>query len=204
MTCKRRATRKGLKGTLQRVRKTVHKAQVSNLGRYRNMHGVVTTPRARPSGYVSVMVNNKSYQLHRLVAAAFLGTIKRTDQTTVNHIDRNPGNNRVENLEWASPGEQAQHSHATNENRVSCAPKQSKPVCGRKLVTDQHGVDAQPVEWISYASAAEAARELGLNHGNIRSCCRGKRKQTKGYEFKYDTPTEPELLPGEKWYDVIV
>ena len=142
--------------------------------------------------------------MHRLVAAAFLGTTKRTDQTTVNHIDRNPGNNRVENLEWASPGEQAQHSRATNENRMSNGPKQAKPVCGRKLVTDQHGVDAQPAEWISYASSHEAARKLGVHSGNIRFCCRGKYKQTKGYEFKYDTPTEPEWLPGEKWCDVIV
>ena len=41
-----------------------------------------------------------------------------------------------------------------------------------------------------YGSAHEAGRELGINNSNISQCCRGKRKSSGGYTWKYI-----ELLP---------
>lgn len=37
----------------------------------------------------------------------------------------------------------------------------------------------------TYLSASEAARILGLSQGNISSCCRGERKTTGGYKWRY-------------------
>ena len=169
--------------------KTTTKPQVSSLGRFKSSKGVVSTPKPKISGYVDVKVNGKSRLIHVLMAIAF-GLPKRDDQDTVDHIDNNPSNNRLENLRWASRSEQIQHSYATNENRGSNAPKQSKPVEARVLGAE---------EWVPYASSNEAARSLGLYPGNVSACCRGKQKQTGGYEFRWGKANEVAVLEGEVW-----
>jgi hypothetical protein len=168
-------------------------ACVSSLGRFKSSTGVISTPKPKKSGYVDVKVNDKPHQIHRLMAIAFT-LPKRDDQDTVDHIDGNPSNNRLENLRWASRSEQIKHSYATNKNRGSSAPKRSKPVEGRVL-----GAEA----WVPYASGEEAARGLGLNPGNINVCCSGGRKQTGGYEFRWGVANEVVALEGEVWMDVV-
>ena len=54
-----------------------------------------------------------------------------------------------------------------------------------------------------YASTMEAARELGLDSGAISRCCRGKVKQTGGYEFRWGVANEVAVLEGEVWMDVV-
>ena len=47
-----------------------------------------------------------------------------------------------------------------------------------------------------YPSIHEAARELGVSTGNIVSVCKGERKQTGGYHFRYaDTASESNYTP---------
>ena len=53
----------------------------------------------------------KTYKIHRLVAIVFLPPIEGKE--TVDHIDRNPLNNHVSNLRWAS-------YHDQNMNREYC------------------------------------------------------------------------------------
>jgi hypothetical protein len=175
------------------VWKPYESAWVSSFGRYKSSKGVVFTPKPKRSGYVEVCCNGKVHQLHRMMAIAF-GLPKRDDQDTVDHIDGNPSNNRLENLRWANMSEQIKHSYATNKNRASNAPKLSKPVEGRVL-----GGEA----WVPYASSMEAARSLRLAQGHISACCRAERKQTGGYEFRYGEANEVALLEGEVWMDVV-
>lgn len=56
------------------------------------------------SGYLLIKLfksgKGKAYQVHRLVAIAFIHNWCNEPQ--VNHIDENPKNNHVENLEWCS------------------------------------------------------------------------------------------------------
>ena len=169
-------------------------AWVSSLGRFKPSSGVVSTPKPQQSGYVQVQINGKHHLIHRLIAIAF-ELPKRDDQDTVDHIDGNPSNNRLDNLRWANQSEQIHHSYATNKNRASSAQRQSKPVEARTLGTE---------EWVPYTSSNEAARSLGLHPGHISGCCNGKRKQTGGYEFRYREANEVAIMEGEVWKDVVL
>jgi len=169
-------------------------AAVSSLGRFKSIRGVITTPAPCPSGYVSVAIHKHKYKIHRLMAEAF-ELPRAPGQDSVDHIDNNPGNNRIENLRWATQEEQVQHSYASNSQRNSSAGRTSKPLRGRKVGTEA---------WTSYPSACEAGRALGLHASSVSQCCSGRLRTTGGYEFAYAKPTEPDLLPGEIWRDVLI
>lgn len=59
-------------------------------------------------GYRHVHIRYKSYFVHRLVAETFLPN--KDNKPTVDHIDRNIDNNRLENLRWATYKEQILNS----------------------------------------------------------------------------------------------
>lgn len=68
------------------------------------------------SGYKSVVLcKNKikaKFRIHRLVALYFIGKPPKNKQC-VNHIDGNPTNNSVTNLEYCSPKENTRHAIET-------------------------------------------------------------------------------------------
>ena len=88
----------------------------------------------------------------RFVAQAFLPPPPSEKHTQVTHIDGDPANNCADNLEWVTPLEIIQHPLDTNAERKSNAPKQSKPVLGRR-----HGSEEE--------LPAEAGRRLRVQVG---------------------------------------
>jgi hypothetical protein len=64
-----------------------------------------------PSGYLRVKMNNRSYQIHRIVTKFYLGDMPKG--LCVNHKDGNKLNNRPSNLEYITFAENIKHSIAT-------------------------------------------------------------------------------------------
>lgn len=82
--------------------KSLDKMMVDNKKKYL-MKGKILKLNIRNTYYVINLVKNKkrkSFQVHRLVAEAFIPNEKNSN--IVNHIDENPLNNNVENLEWCT------------------------------------------------------------------------------------------------------
>lgn len=105
--------------------------EVSNMGRVRSLSTIRTgkngclikmeprilSPGPNKYGYFRVILSSgskklrKSYALHRIVAQAFIPNI--SGKETVNHINRDKSDNRVENLEWCTHLENAYHYEKT-------------------------------------------------------------------------------------------
>ena len=61
-----------------------------------------------PNGYLRVKMNNKSYEIHRIVAKFYLGEMPKG--LCVNHKDGNKLNNKPSNLEYITIAENIKHS----------------------------------------------------------------------------------------------
>src|SRR5207253_1090648 len=84
---------------------------VSNWGRVRNRKKCVLKP-LMLNGYpqVCLYANKQPMQIaiHRLVAQIFIQNPE--NKSSVNHIDGNRTNNRIDNLEWNTQRENSLHS----------------------------------------------------------------------------------------------
>lgn len=100
--------------------------QVSNLGRVKSLDRKVNhifgerivkgiiLKHSETTNYNAVMLNKegivRKVNIHRLVAKSFIANPQ--NKATVNHIDGNKRNNRVDNLEWVTQSENVKHSYA--------------------------------------------------------------------------------------------
>lgn len=158
--------------------------EVSNFGRVRSLNyrhtgqTNVLSPGENKRGYLKVnlwkMGKNNIYSVHRLVAEAFLPNW--FDDPVVNHIDENPSNNNVENLEWCS--QQYNTNHGTRNERIS--EKMTNGKLSKKVL--QFSKTGELIkEW---PSTKEVGRN-GFQQTKVAACCRGERKSHKGFIWRY-------------------
>lgn len=158
--------------------------EVSNLGRVKSLPKqsgflkrkeriMSLTDNKKGYLYVTFEANSKRtrFYVHRLVAEHFLPNPDCLE--TVNHKDKDRGNNCVDNLEWMSYSENNEHGE--------CQVKAGK---ARRIPIYQCDLSGNIIkEW---SCAKVAAEELGYsNYSGINQCCKGKTKTYKGYVWKY-------------------
>ena len=141
-------------------------------------------------------IEGQAYCVHRLVAAAFLGNPSNIACWMVNHLDGIRDNNRVWNLQYATPAENQKHSWDTNDKRRTGASRSRKPVLWRPRGHES---------WKFCGSQAEASRLLRVPHQSIAACCRGLQStasSTNGMDYEFKPVSVPEQIPkrvGEIW-----
>ena len=90
--------------------------QVSNLGRVKGKTGKIMKS-AFNKGYLNVVLDGVTHQVHRLVALAFVGGYEYG--LVVNHIDECKHHNFAFNLEWVTQAANVEHSLAAEFSVVS-------------------------------------------------------------------------------------
>lgn len=111
----------------------------------------------------------KSTGVHRFVGLAFIPNPDWKPQ--INHIDGNPLNNNVTNLEWCTWSENQAHRFTTLGHRAW----NEKPVI-------QHFPDWTTKE---YCSASDAGRQVWKHGVQISAVCRWERTQTGWFRWSY-------------------
>lgn len=107
--------------------------QISNKGRVKSLVGwnghkyisreKILKPSKTSTGYWKVDLHKngkkKSLKLHRVIASAFIPN--PNNLPFINHIDSNPLNNSLENLEWCTPKYNSQYSyeHGNHKRKIN-------------------------------------------------------------------------------------
>lgn len=109
----------------------------------------------------------KDWLVHRLVAYAFIPNNDKS-KNCINHIDGNPKNNNVKNLEWCDYKENS--NHAFDNELMSCNNK----VVLLRLKDNKR---------FNFRSMTKASHFLGKSHGYISDYLKkGKSKQLRDKE----------------------
>ena len=167
-------------------------AQVSNMGRFRNSKGVVSTPIPDDKGRCRVKLNGTSVGFHILVARTFLAP-PLPGQTEVRHKNGDHSDNAVENLEWVASVDNIVQGTSSSEG-------QGWPLFHR-LVGE---------EWPlvpTFSGAVEAAQELNLLNRTIsrHANARAEGKSPAAIDRRHEFMLQPRQdLPGEVWVPLLL
>jgi hypothetical protein len=137
------------------------------------------------NGYCQVMLPGRNKRsIHRLVAAAFCAGYK--PDLVVNHKNGIRHDNRAENLEWVTCGENLRHSFEKLGRKGSCVGKfgskhpASKKICAENTKTGERR---------EFSSGLEAAKwNKNFTSWGISRCCTGETKTHRGYRFWFVQP----------------
>lgn len=136
-----------------------------------------------PSGYITVSLWDSETKksiivlLHRLMMLSFK-YIEDHAEKEVNHIDGNKKNNNLNNLEWCTKAENANHAYRTGLN------KRSKTV---------YQYDSNGTLIGTYYSVSEAERQTGIRQSIISGQIAGEYKTAGGFRWSYELVDLPKI-----------
>lgn len=149
---------------------------------YNTRSGHQKQPTSNNNGYLYVDLynngNRKRFFVHRLVAKSFIPNPQ--NKPYINHIDGNPQNNNIKNLEWCSPLENVEH--ANKVLNVLSAYKIANDNRKKKIKM----IDRLSGETISiFDSIRDAERKTKIKASNIVANLKGRQTYTKNYIWCY-------------------
>ena len=158
--------------------------EVSNIGRVRSTNykntgeTKILSLSIEHGGYRHVRLCNvdgkrRTYQVHRLVAMAFIPN--PDNKPCINHLDEDPSNNCVENLEWCTYGE----NNVYNDLHI----RRAKTRCTTVVAYDNLGNEVG--RYRSACHAAEVVAGAKKSGRLIIEACKGKRNKAYGFHWKY-------------------
>ncbi len=137
-------------------------------------------------GYKRVWLDKKNYSVHRAIAFAFLEPIP-TPEHQVNHKNGIKTDNRIENLEWMTAGENTQHA-------VDIGLLKGIKGLDNNRSFQIAQCDLNGVVLAVHASAREAERTTDVRSANIYLAIKGVYKQVRGFIWKHITKEEYFML----------
>lgn len=162
--------------------------QVSTFGVVRNGRGERLQPCTK-GRYLTVSIvdesgKKKSMYVHRLVMMTFKPRAFAR-KPSVDHIDGNPENNRIENLRMSTSKEQANNRKGRTRNG------HERPL---------YAIHADTYEITRYESTRDAATRLGVCNSGISKAARGLQATSHGRYWIYEHEVQPKRdLEGEVW-----
>lgn len=149
--------------------------------------GVVNKP------YLGVTINSKTKLIHRIIWECVNGEIP--EGYDIHHIDGNPMNNSIYNLQMIDAFE---HNSMHKIGNKYCIGRKGIPTMlgkhhtdeTKKLMSDlkpkkkivQYTLDG---EFVKVWNSINEPKKDGFTPGNISKCCKGKVKQHKGFIWRY-------------------
>lgn len=129
--------------------------------------GYILSPRATNHGHLQVCLTNekgerKMEYVHRLVATAFLRN--RKGLNVVCHLDDNPSNNNVSNLQWGT--QKMNLGMITDRNTATSKKKQKE---SWELVVGLYNTNKETYAGKKKQLLKEIAVSLGLSYGYVNS-----------------------------------
>lgn len=140
------------------------------------------------NGYLKVCLKAKDKSekkyVHRIVAEAFIENPE--NKHFINHLDNNPQNNVVENLEWCTPLENVLWMAKQGRNKRTDKWLEHLHEGQRKSYKAVVGENLETGETIFFENL-NSVREKGFQPSCVCYCCKGTRgiKQHKGYRWSY-------------------
>lgn len=131
---------------------------VSTFGHIKDEHKKNVAPKINDSGYFVVRVKDKWISVHRLVLLTWRPIPNDGEPMTVDHLDSNRRNNRLDNLEWVSQGENLRRA-----NEMLCKNKEANAAAVKPVIFNS-GI---PVTWESLEE------KFGLKRNKDKTCPEG-------------------------------
>jgi hypothetical protein len=145
-------------------------------GRITNKWGRVIAHRAFKGEYVRVKLKSRLYNLHRLLALAFIPNPENKPE--INHIDGNKHNPALGNLEWVTSSENQYHAFRTGLRKgyhVSGRPlsdAHKKALCGSRWKYDDRTYN---IEGSPFRNLKEIAASFGVCRQTALNRCLSKK-----------------------------
>jgi hypothetical protein len=139
---------------------------------------------------VQLCINGKvtTRSIHRLMALSYLPIIE--GKNYVNHINGDKNDNRLENIEWVSPKENAAHAV---KNKLFTPPAKNRGDISKSVL--QFDIVGNFIN--QYPSANQASRETGISQRHICSCANGGEYRMSGGIKKF---IKTNSASGYKWH----